>query len=701
MEPRQGTPSPSAESLPTVVWPDETSQATPDTHDQTITIATTSSNSVLGPESSPQLTSLQTLFQVDRSTPGISVSDVAQTPNTRRANGSAQSPIRHAPDNVNHGEAVDNFPAPLAAVDTIHDKGLPVLIDPHGLTEPSEITDRGRRFAAATLPPTPPDTSLDPVPGPLQDQIKSAIIQRDVDRPGFVPKRQLVKIITKDTVENELQNHEPSRSRPFRLWMSRSRSKYLLQAPDVGAEAQRICGTGEQSFPIERHQEADGPRSTRSPTLSPPPPFGATAKTFRKIFAILVLIELPSAIRGFLEHGVSDVDLPFVKVPLKSKIPMIQRWELRIKHQNTRLECFKDWKRSNVAKFEEKQWTFLAPFFALCGQQSFHLRTIYHYPLQNSAILPFTKWEPVGSSGGCGQVYRAEIHPHHHSFHTYSHGNHKDVFAVKQLFSGDKEVFTREVQMLKRLTGNLAHSHLISLLATYHHQGRYHLIFPWAPADLLGYWKNENPQPKNDRDTALWVAEQCQGLAEGLARIHRYQTYTGDSILNSALNKEDSQQPKNRNPKDVVKMLFGRHGDIKPANILWFPANTESGKGILKITDFGIAEFTTQNTSSRNRVPNSPEYRAPETDLEGAVISSSYDIWALGCVYLEFITWCFGGWARIEAFLDKRDTVDDYYHKFYTGTFFTYETDGPTGKLQAKVKDAVHEVGLPSPVHLS
>lgn len=123
MEPTQGIPSPSAKSLlPIVVRPDETSQATPEAHDQLITNATTSPNSVLGPESRPKLTSPQTIFQADRRTPGISVSDFAQPPNTRRANGSAQSLIRHTPDNVDHGgilESTSGLRLPGA-----HDDGL-------------------------------------------------------------------------------------------------------------------------------------------------------------------------------------------------------------------------------------------------------------------------------------------------------------------------------------------------------------------------------------------------------------------------------------------------------------------------------------------------------------------------------------------------------------------------------------------------
>lgn len=122
---------------------------------------------------------------------------------------------------------------------------------------------------------------------------------------------------------------------------------------------------------------------------------------------------------------------------------------------------------------------------------------------------------------------------------------------------------------------------------------------------------------------------------------------------------------------DAVKVLFGRHGDIKPANILWFldDPGGKDGKGVLKIADFSIAEFTTQNAVSRKHVANSRFYHPPETGFSDPVISPSYDMWSLGCVYLEFIAWYFGGWIAVEDFLDKRSSVDDDYHIPYRRVF--------------------------------
>ncbi len=109
--------------------------------------------------------------------------------------------------------------------------------------------------------------------------------------------------------------------------------------------------------------------------------------------------------------------------------------------------------------------------------------------------------------------------------------------------------------------------------------------------------------------------------------------------------------------------LFGRHGDIKPENILWFQKTLEIGdeKGVLQLADFGLGRF--HGRDSRSKVPweqivgGSPTYEPPECKLHRPV-SRSYDIWSLGCLYLEFITWLLKGSAEIAGFSATRGKSD-------------------------------------------
>jgi len=230
--------------------------------------------------------------------------------------------------------------------------------------------------------------------------------------------------------------------------------------------------------------------------------------------------------------------------------------------------------------------------------------------------------------------------------------------------------------MLKMFS-NDAHQHLISLLATYEQFRVYCLIFPWADSDLNRLWSVIKPKPSFDMKTILWVAKQCEGISHGLVKIHKYQT--------SNLSSENGLHQKR----------FGRHGDLKPENILWFD---DAEGGLLKISDFGLSEYSTIHSKSYKRkssVATSMSYRPPECDLNGGKIGQSYDIWTLGCLYLEFITWLLGGWELVKDFERGRMSHDPMWYDMDTDTFFEL-VKCPKSKrpetIAARVKPAVTDV---------
>lgn len=102
-----------------------------------------------------------------------------------------------------------------------------------------------------------------------------------------------------------------------------------------------------------------------------------------------------------------------------------------------------------------------------------------------------------------------------------------------------------------------------------------------------------------------------------------------------------------------------RHGDLKPENILWFANGAANPAiGVLKIADFGLASVHSKRSRSNISplgIGCSPTYRAPEFDMPRGLLSRSYDIWALGCIYLEFITWYFTGWDGVVKFSTLRE----------------------------------------------
>jgi serine/threonine protein kinase len=136
---------------------------------------------------------------------------------------------------------------------------------------------------------------------------------------------------------------------------------------------------------------------------------------------------------------------------------------------------------------------------------------------------------------------------------------------------------------------------------------------------------------------------------------------------------------------------YGRHGDIKPENILWFKDEPEShdSKGVLKIADFGLGRFHGRDSRSKvnpRSVCWSPTYEPPELKL-GTPVSRAYDFWSLGGLYLEYISWLLGGWAAVIGFSNRRALEAAGAPGFSDDNYFSINTGGD--EPVAHVRDEV------------
>lgn len=242
------------------------------------------------------------------------------------------------------------------------------------------------------------------------------------------------------------------------------------------------------------------------------------------------------------------------------------------------------------------------------------------------------------------------------------------TFAVKRLITDKEEDFKREVAMLRQLGGKKPHT--VKLLTTFRHGRTYSLLFPWAECDLLDYWQRHPGHREKSRPLIAWVAHQCHGLLDALHWIHN----PSSTVLD---------------PND---QLYGRHGDIKPENILWYKQNADGphplASGELVFTDFGLSALN--HNKSRSNVKNgdfhhTTTYAPPESVLPDNFISRSIDIWALGCVYLEFVTWVVGGPSLVGKFQGAR--MSPFLGSLHSNDIFweLQELEYPTAENQKHV----------------
>lgn len=233
--------------------------------------------------------------------------------------------------------------------------------------------------------------------------------------------------------------------------------------------------------------------------------------------------------------------------------------------------------------------------------------------------------------GGSSDVYKVRPSEQHRSWF-----RRPGPFALKVLKPGHERTFERELEAHKRLAP-ASHPHLIELLMAYEQENRFHLLFPWADGTLTTLF--QAPPSKPTPEVAQWVARQGAGLAEGLQRLH------STSPL--------PEGRKGRTSGYSLGFTIGRHGDIKPENILVFH-RTPQDLGRLVITDFGLARFDTDvadenSVMSKRSRGGTPAYAPPD-----ALPSSSYDLWSLGCVLHEILFWTMGGHTAISEYYSER-----------------------------------------------
>ncbi|KIL90353.1 hypothetical protein FAVG1_06083 [Fusarium avenaceum] len=384
---------------------------------------------------------------------------------------------------------------------------------------------------------------------------------------------------------------------------------------------------------------------------------GKTQKRI-KILTILSLMEQPQYIKDFLKHGVFDDQLPI----------------------RSAAELFSDWRLPDADNFYNRQYVVLAPVL--------DFTTMDHKSFSPGTPMPFLIPLEWNSEGRHGQVCKVKIHDQHQNWgHRFASKARDSCYALKRFHMEANGNFEGERQALIRFSGPKGkHDNLIELLLSYRIDDNQYLIFPWADGDLKEYWSRTQNDPTSLQHAQRLIG-QCLGLAKGLCQVHHYHN---SSRLHNAGAKALFTRNRNR----------GRHGDIKPKNILYF-ADENGGPERLVIADFTLMRFHSDATTSityANQVGFSSTYRPPEVDKRmGPIVSQKYDIWTLGCVYLEFITWhllgCDAVYRRsfrtadekeFESFSTVRLTDDDKRHGMEEDKFFNSTRSGQVVKPSVK-----------------
>jgi serine/threonine protein kinase len=187
--------------------------------------------------------------------------------------------------------------------------------------------------------------------------------------------------------------------------------------------------------------------------------------------------------------------------------------------------------------------------------------------------------KPLGDPGGFGQVFEG------------TDSENQQTVAVKRLHVDARMAAHRELDMVKGLVER-HFEHVMPVLdfGLDAQSDNYYIVMPRADFSLKDTLESKGIFP--DLEAIETLRQVAMGLREVGHIVHR---------------------------------------DVKPGNVLFH-------EGRWKLSDFGIAKFIAEATSSQTvQQYRTPEYAAPE-QWSGAGIASSTDIYALGCIGYELIT---------------------------------------------------------------
>lgn len=219
-----------------------------------------------------------------------------------------------------------------------------------------------------------------------------------------------------------------------------------------------------------------------------------------------------------------------------------------------------------------------------------------------------------------------------------------------------KRGFEREFENLQevmKIGGPCAHPHLIRYHKVFRHGDFGIIIFPRAESNLRTVLESPNTiyskfLTEGIRDHPFW--DQLLGISEALENLHTF-------------NVPESERG---------GCLYGYHFDLKPANIL-----VGFDRRFI-ISDFGQAHFLrprngvyVENSVARG-LGGDTSYAPPENEDRHLVDNQhlentrKYDIWGLGCIFLEVIWFIMKGSQGVEELYDLRikreDGTDDRFY---------------------------------------
>ncbi|KAI5813172.1 kinase-like domain-containing protein [Pyronema omphalodes] len=349
---------------------------------------------------------------------------------------------------------------------------------------------------------------------------------------------------------------------------------------------------------------------------------------YRIILAMLLHLGNTTLVHGFISMGFTD---NFVLNNHLSEETIQEIGDEAVQRGATELEI------DFAKQFCDRQPEFLLPELKFCPDT---IKKIDVPAIQN---LPVAEGHELGS-GSAAIVFKAQLFQGYHNLP-------EDDVAIKQYkgcsdsgYESDGEIIDDDWAVEQENHRHFKHEFLLPLWGVVQHGKKIMTIAPLLKGSLSQQMKQECDLPMD------CIVRNMVNIFDALDHMHFR-----------------------------VQGFYGYHFDVKPANIL----RNSSGEWFL--ADLGQAYFQPIDVSpAAEKQPGSMDYAAPDGDM----VCASYDMWAIGAVFLEVLVWSAGGLEFFQEFRQRR-----YSRKGYR-TVYDFHTEGETEvpELKEVVSDVIQSL---------
>ncbi|KAJ4424693.1 hypothetical protein N0V82_000621 [Gnomoniopsis sp. IMI 355080] len=317
-----------------------------------------------------------------------------------------------------------------------------------------------------------------------------------------------------------------------------------------------------------------------------------------KTFAILVWMHRANGIVLFRTHEALDNRLPLSEDLAKNIAPDFGAWFAR-----------------------EEQWRFLPYRFPPKGHER-------HVEIGEERILPFIGKSVDLDEGSFGRVFTMNIWPSQQAF--FPEDSEEVQIIIKRLKPKIGDKVYRQERTCLTLMNQLKHPNVIPFLGSYTYRGDRNFLFPRLDMDLKKFLTLPDRFGSFQHDFTFYSA--LRGLCSALLNIHELHL--------------------NQDRHGVDFDSIGYHHDIRPANIL---VNQET----FILADFGLGNVKDSGVRSQTAWTQTlGDYLAPECmeGLQSQTVGRSIDIWAIGCLIADIVTYIHLGNKGVQEFSKERLT---------------------------------------------